>query len=547
MSTDDPNTPTGVEGVRPVTDSSSGTREAFLSRELPGWHWRLTEARFRDRTDVVNELVFETEWLLHPRERSLAFRGACFSVENAESGDGFIVVLRQPLPERRAESSGRPDLVVEKAEAGYIARVFCDTAEHVVVLEYTGGDLGRTRALQTYQRDTRPATAWHRKASFLSNTWGDRNRDARIGEEFMMREIEAGARLGVDVVQIDDGWESGTTANAVAAQGGGSGRWSGYWDDESSFWAVNRERFPNGLDPVITAARGRGIEIGLWYSPDSLHDFANWERDIEQLVSLHETYGVRFFKMDGIDCKSRDAFERLERLLAAVIERSGGEVVFDLDITAQTRPGYWGLPGTGPLFVENRYTDWHDYWPHHTLRNLWKLARWVDPLRLRFEFLNNERNTELYRDDPLAPATYRPDVLFAMVMIANPLGWFEVSSLPESYFEKLPELVALWKEHRDRWARCTILPVGDEPDGWGICGFLIIGADDRLFEALFFRGAGAREACTIPLPAAVATASGRADAADGELTAIAGAGRITLTGGLIAVRLPQPRSFVWAG
>ena len=547
MSTDDPNTPTGVEGVRPETDSSSGTREAFLSRELPGWHWRLTEARFRDRTDVVNELVFETAWLLHPRERNLAFRGACFSIENAESGDGFIAILREPLPERRPDPTGMPDLVVEKADGGYVMRVFCDNADHVVVLEYSGGYLGRTRALQTYQRDARPATTWHRRASFLSNTWGDRNRDARISEAFLMREIEAGARLGVDVVQIDDGWESGTTANAVAAQDGGSGRWSGYWDDESPFWAVNRERFPNGLEPVVTAARERGIEIGLWYSPDSSNDFRNWERDVEQLLELHKTHGVRFFKMDGIDCTTRDAFDRIERLLGAVIERSGGEVVFDLDITAQTRPGYWGSPETGPLFVENRYTDWHDYWPHHTLRNLWKLARWVDPLRLRFEFLNNERNTELYRDDPLAPSTYSPEVLFAMVMTANPLGWFEASSLPASYFEKLPDLVGLWKEHRQRWAESTILPVGDEPDGWGICGFLVIGADDALLEVLFFRGAGTHEARTIPLPAPLASAVGQNGQRNRVFKPIAGAGRITYADSQIEVQLPQPRSFVWAG
>ncbi len=548
MSTDDTTTPTGVEGVRPAAAATSApprtsAREPVVSRELPGWHWRLTEVRFRDRTDAVNELVFENEWLLHPRERDLSFRGNCFGVENAETGDGFVVLLLEPLPERRPEHGDEPDVLVEKADTGYTLRVFCDRPDHVVTLDYAGGELGRTRALQAYQREIRPATTWHRRASFLSNTWGDRNRDARIGEEFILREIDAAERLGVDVVQIDDGWEAGTTANAVAAQDGGSGRWSGYWDEEAPFWAVNAERFPNGLEPVVAAARERGMEIGLWYSPDSSRDFENWERDVDQLVELHERLGVRFFKMDGIDCPTRTAFDRLERLLTTVIERTGGEVVFDLDITAQTRPGCWGLAHTGPLFVENRYTDWHGYWPHHTLRNLWKLARWVDPLRLRFELLNNARNTTLYRDDPLAPHTYRPEVLFAMVMAGNPLGWFEVSSLPDAWFDTLPRLVGSWKERRERWARSVILPVGEEPDGWGISGFLVVDDDDRLAEALFFRGAGRTEAATIRLPVGVVAPGAGANG----LEPVAGTGSVRAAGDQLEVQVPERRSFVWFG
>jgi alpha-galactosidase len=37
--------------------------------------------------------------------------------------------------------------------------------------------------------------------------------------------------------------------------------------------------------------------------------------------------------------------------------------------------------------------------------------------------------------DPLAPARYRPDYLFATVMFASPLGWFEVQHLPDAYFD----------------------------------------------------------------------------------------------------------------
>ena len=60
--------------------------------------------------------------------------------------------------------------------------------------------------------------------------------------------------------------------------------------------------------------------------------------------------------------------------------------MFDLDVTAEIRPGYFGLPDIGTLFVENRYAKHCSWWPHQTLRNLWSLAEVVDPVRLRMEF-----------------------------------------------------------------------------------------------------------------------------------------------------------------
>ena len=65
-----------------------------------------------------------------------------------------------------------------------------------------------------------------------------------------------------------------------------------------------------------------------------------------------------------------------------MLKGSDGRVVFDLDVTAERRPGYFGLPEIGPVFVENRYTDWGKYWPHQTLRQFWALADVVDPARL---------------------------------------------------------------------------------------------------------------------------------------------------------------------
>ena len=67
----------------------------------------------------------------------------------------------------------------------------------------------------------------------------------RVCEEFIMGELERARQLGVTIMQIDDGWQSGITANSGRATGG---VWEGYYAYNNDFWKVDPKRFPHGLD-----------------------------------------------------------------------------------------------------------------------------------------------------------------------------------------------------------------------------------------------------------------------------------------------------------
>ena len=207
-----------------------------------------------------------------------------------------------------------------------------------------------------------------------------------------------------------------------------------------------------------------------------------------------------------------------------MLAESSGAVVFDHDVTAAVRPGYFGVPRVGPVFVENRYTDWHRYWPHETLRNFWLLAQHVDPIRLRMEFLNHTRNAHLYDGDPLAPHLYEADYLFASVMLASPLAWFEVSNLPERYIATAKPLIATWKQHRERLFSGDIIPIGDTPDGTSWTGFVSVHRDGS--DVLIFRERTQTSEATIQLPPAAIKDVTRIDrlAGEGSLD-VAGASR----------------------
>jgi len=533
------NQPTGIERDTPDQPAAQPAPDELGHFHLDSQHVRLTQVIFRDQTDIHNELVFEQEWLLHPAERELALPGNLFVFDDVLTGHGRIVLKTEALPHARPQSIPADVRVTPAEKGGFEVSVLGAPGaqrDGWQLLEYSGGPLGRSAALHACQQAQRPNTPAHRLPRFLSNTWGDRSRDSRIQHDFIAHEIEAGARLGVEVLQIDDGWERGVTKNSArSAQAGGV--WEGFWQQDPNFWQVSPQRFPHGLEPLLAQARTHGMQLGLWFGPDSWQDFTNWQRDAACLLDFYHRLGIAHFKLDGIRMDTPAAQANLRSFMAAVLSGSGGQVVFDLDVTAQTRPGYFGAIQAGPLFVENRYTDWHRYWPHHTLRNLWKLSRWVDPRRLRMEWLNHARNLEKYPSDPLAPAAWTPDALFATVMCSNPLGWFEVSNLPPGYFERAAPLIALWKQQREALFAGAILPVGAAPDGVNWSGFLSLAEDRRSGYLLLFRQL-AGETGRIRLPG---LPPGRL-----HCTRLAGTGRLELVDGAARATGVEPLGYLWA-
>jgi len=519
--------------------SSKSTKQGEQTIDIMSPHLRLTQVTLKDATDHNNELVQERHWLLHPRQGTLELSGNLFLVEDLLNHRETIFIKEAPLPYARPTSSKYDLKVTLVSESGYAFTLTKAGSDQTwSVLEYEGGALERAQALQQWQQAQRPDTEGHHTPRFLSNTWGDRSRDGRMKEEFILQEIDAAARLGVEVLQLDDGWQQGTTANSKDAAKKG-GVWEGFWKTDPDFWTVHKERFPHGLEGIIEHARSKGIQIGLWYAPDSWNHFANWKKDADKILELHQTYGVEHFKVDSINFQTETGRDNLHALFQRVLKGSQGRVVFDLDITAGTRPGYFGEIAVGPLFVENRYTDWHNYWPHHTLRNLWKLSHWIAPQRLRMEFLNNQRNHWKYPKDRLAPARYSADTLFATVMFSNPLGWFECSGLPEDYIKSAAPLVRIWKQHRDALFDGTILPIGEEPDGYSPTGFLSISSDRSSGYLLVFRELSPDTQISIPIPDGIALEDCRWEVLHGAASMSAG-------NQTFQIRIPEPLGFAFA-
>ena len=459
-----------------VEDMKSKAVTGILDRmSLKGMHWHAKAVEFWDVTDWNNNLVTERDIISY---RKTGLRGNLLFVRNGEDGNGFWFLKESPASSVQLAYKGAdfladfgtfsvtgPGIAPEDLVSGDWTRAYS-----CVVGVYGPGELDALVSLRNYQKNIRRHISG-RDEMVMMNTWGDRSQDTKVNETFCLAELEKAARLGVSHFQIDDGWQVGKSPNSAVAKGSFKNIW-----DNPDYWKPDPVKYPHGLTPIVEKGRELGIEVCLWFNPSVQNDFADWEKDADAVISLFRQYGIRTFKVDGLAIPTKRAETNLRRLFDKVLEETGDSVVFNLDATAGRRGGYHMFNEYGNIFLENRYTDWQNYYPYWTLRNLWQLSKYVPAEKMQIEFLNKWRNTSKYGDDPFAPAVYDFGYLFAITMAGQPLAWMEASNLPEEAFS-LGETVRGYRQVSEDFHRGVILPVGDEPSGRSWTGFQSITED----------------------------------------------------------------------
>ncbi|NLB70161.1 MAG: alpha-galactosidase [Lentisphaerae bacterium] len=440
---------------------------------IDGVHWKAVSAEFRDATDHCNNLVEEHSIFVFTQKTNLV-GNILFLNPFITDSPSLFVVKESPCGAAQLDWCGH-DFAVARDAAEITGSGFTEESIEGWVRGYGcavgvagNTDAERLKALRSYQKCLRVMLP-ERDNMVLMNTWGDRGRDGRLRESFALLEIEVAKELGVTHFQLDDGWQKGLSHNS-AFEGG-------EFPDlarRPDFWEPHPERFPNGLAPVIEHGRKNGIDICLWFNPSSANDYESWEADAEVLISLYRKYGVTVFKIDGVTVATKLGEMRLRKMLEKVQNVSSGKVVFNLDVTAGRRFGYHYFYEYGNIFLENRYTDWGNWYPSWTFRNLWQLSKYIPPERIQAEFLNNMRNTDMYSpEDVLAPTRVPFDTALAITLAGQPLAWFEGTGLQRGdSFNRAAELLSIYKKISNELHSGIILPTGDEPYGFSLSGFI---------------------------------------------------------------------------
>ena len=485
--------PADLQNIEKLTQNSQGGNVPVMEQlMLEGKHWQLEAVEFFDVTDRFNTLVRPVHALSY---RDCLYRGNLLFAENTEKEAGFFMLKEAPTSNVQLYYPGGDYLVSEGTfrmvglgvDSADIKTDEWTKAYSYVTGTFRSGEKQKRMALRNYQMRIRPFLE-DRDEMVMLNTWGDRGQDTRVNEAFCLKELELAAKLGVTHFQIDDGWQAGRSANSAYG-----GSFKNIWDNPD-YWTPDPDRFPNGLAPIVKRGKELGIEVCLWFNPSIQHDYADWQKDADALIALYKKYGIRTFKIDGTFFDNKLAESRLRSLYNRVMEATGWKAVLNLDATAGRRGGYFFFNEYGNIFLENRYTDWGNYYPYWSLRNLWMLSRYVAPQSLQIEFLNKWRNKEKYAGDKFAPSTYSFDYLFAITMAAQPLAWFEASNLPDEAFPT-GGVIQKYKTVQHDFHTGYVFPVGDEPSGKSWCGFQSV--KDRKGYFLLFRESNEEESFDI--------------------------------------------------
>lgn len=442
----------------------------FLPFSSP--HFTTKIVSFREATDHQSNLINVRSEL--PYRKQQYYRGNIFIASNNNTSQTNMIVKLSPLQDAQSAYWGfdfstsfagakvhspglEPDFNDKSDEwqEAYPLYVLLNAEnEEAALISYKKYELSIHRYLP--ERDN----------TFIMNTWGDRNRDSRVNEQFILNELDGAKRLGITHFQIDDGWQQGTSKNSALKN---NLLWDA-WDTDD--WNVNSTRFPNGLTPVSQKAELLNIKLGLWFNPSKNNNYHLWERDKSILLNLHKKFNIKWIKIDGLSIGNKEQEKNVYNMLQGSIDESDGGLQFNMDATAGKRGGYFFFNHFGNTYLENRYTDWGNYYPHLTLRNIWQLAKYVPVQRFQIEWLNKWRNNDMYpQNDPLKPYNVPFEYMFATTMIGQSLAWMEATALPEEAFDVIP-LIQKWKENRSLMQKGIIAPIGQMPDGYSFPGFI---------------------------------------------------------------------------
>lgn len=453
-----------------------------------------------DFTDVHNNVVFKRDELMYHAPWYNPLKGQFFVFDDYVEKEAFMLVKEAPCAFGRFCDSDQ-DANFHKNERAYVKGFGVDFSgvkqfNHDIQLYNVTIGIGQAdKLLSDYKKYYRNEWKDGDKGTFtMSNTWGDRNGDSRICEDFMLKEAVAGGKIGVDIVQLDDGWQKGLTSNSRFVKQG-EGVWgSGYYNSDPDFWMPAPHKFPSGFDKVTDEIMKNGAHVGLWFSPDFSNDYENVEKDIETVVDFYNRYNVKFFKIDGVDVINSTIGTKLLHFVKEVYRRTKGAITLDMDITGnQKRWGYLFNKQYGNLFLENRsaknYRDRlysYSYFPFSTLRNLWQLSEMIPAQRFQIEMPNRLLGIGSYKEnDILAPMNYTQDYLFAITMFACPLLWTEMSNLSEDDLETLAKITKIHKSIKKDLAHLDVVPIGQEPLGVNFTGFTALDENGKGYMLLF--------------------------------------------------------------
>ena len=338
-------------------------------------------------------------------------------------------------------------------------REFCTCWATWLVL-FEGNPFDAQLALKQFDRRRFPVDP-ARDIYILANTWG--TEDLRpeclhaAREENVLRELESVADLGIDVLQIDDGWQTPEWTTAATANQVQRGK-------EAANKFGDYPVYPEGWARVRARAKQLGVKLGLW---------AAWTAPIGALESNCDEGGFEYFKLDFAHLNTKARYDSLAAKARQLIEHSGYLASVNWDVTEiAPRMGYFTGREYGNIYLANRKTDTVrpdvQYVPHCILRNAWQLSKYVNLNKFQVTVQNVDNVRE---GAPTDAGLHSHSYAVAIALMSSPIFFQETHYYEGAARDEIRNLLAIYKQHREAMYQGYVFPIGDEPNNASWTGF----------------------------------------------------------------------------
>ena len=340
------------------------------------------------------------------------------------------------------------------------------------IILYDGNADDAQLALKKLDRRRYPVHQ-ERDIFIMANTWG--TQDLRpeclyaAREENVLKELESVADLEIDILQIDDGWQTKDwlpVANSSEHQ----------HTDVIGDYPI----YPVGWENVKKKAKKLNVKLGLW---------ADWVIPEEKLKYNYDKGEFSAFKLDFANLNTIEKRDNLMGKARELIKYSNYNTCVNWDVTEiPPRAGYFYGREYGNVYLENRKINTVrpavQYVPYKVLKDAWQLSKYVNLNK----FQVTVQNIDMVKDSSQTDAgEYNHPYVVGITLMSSPIFFQETQYYSEEARVQIRPLLKTYKKHRKAMFDGYVFPIGDEPDNKSWTGFQNFNPETRSGYLTIFR------------------------------------------------------------
>ncbi|WDE97570.1 hypothetical protein PQO03_17220 [Lentisphaera profundi] len=328
----------------------------------------------------------------------------------------------------------------------------------------------------------------------MANTWGSGESkncsQSAAREENVLVEIASQNDLGIDVQQVDDGWQGWMTAGPhwrpVAKldfkemMRQKNKKKKNQKSEDGEVYLKNAkvyEMYPNGWSTIKAQAKKDDIRLGLW---------AHARVPLEDLKWNFDQGGFKSYKIDFVNARDFTNLNEIMTKVRKFVQYTNHQVRMNWDVTEHPpRIGYFFGREYGNIYLENRKTMSPAnvvYIPHLVLRDAWELSKYNNLNKFQISVQNGDRCNKQVSDAHKHTADY----LVAQTLMGSPIFFQETHYYSDEARELVKPLLKAYKAVRSDMYRGYVFPVGEMPDNKSWSGFQNYNSEsDKGFLTIF--------------------------------------------------------------